>query len=49
MMGALLQLGRGELTLDDLENSLKPGVEMQMDYIVPASGLLLNKIGLEDF
>ena len=49
MMGALLQVGRGELSLDDLENSLKPGVEMQMDYIVPASGLLLNKIGLEDF
>lgn len=49
MMGALLLLGKGELSLTDIENSLKPGVAMQMDYIVPASGLMLNKIGLEDF
>jgi len=49
MMGALLLLGKGELSLEDIENSLKPEVAMQMDYIVPASGLLLNKIGLEDY
>lgn len=44
MMGALIKLGRGEIGLDYLENSLKPESEEVMDYIAPASGLILNKI-----
>jgi len=44
MMGALVQLGKGELTLDDIKTSLLPGKEMQMNYIAPASGLILNKV-----
>lgn len=44
MMGSLVLVGRGELSLEDIENSLKPDCEMQMDYIAPASGLILNKV-----
>ena len=45
MMGSLVLVGRGELSLQDIENSLKPGSpQHQMDYIAPASGLILRKI-----
>ena len=45
MMGSLILVGRGELSLDDIRNSLKPdSPQLQMDYIAPASGLILNKI-----
>ncbi|TRO66392.1 tRNA pseudouridine(38-40) synthase TruA [Christiangramia sabulilitoris] len=48
MMGSLVLAGRGELSLEDIENSLKPETpELQMDYIAPASGLILNKIEFE--
>jgi len=44
MMGALIKLGRGDLSLQYIENSLKPESIEVMDYIAPASGLILNKI-----
>jgi tRNA pseudouridine38-40 synthase len=44
MMGALIKLGRGEITLDYIRQSLKPESTEVMDYIAPASGLILNKI-----
>jgi tRNA pseudouridine38-40 synthase len=44
MMGALIKLGRGEITLDYIRQSLKPDSTEVMDYIAPASGLILNKI-----
>ena len=44
MMGSLVLVGRGELSLEDIKNSLKPEADMQMDYIAPASGLILNKV-----
>jgi tRNA pseudouridine38-40 synthase len=44
MMGALIKLGRGEMSLKDIRNSLKPESNVVMDYIAPASGLILNKI-----
>lgn len=44
MMGALVQLGKGEMGLDDIQSSLVAGCEMQMNYISPASGLILNRI-----
>lgn len=47
MMGTLIQLGRGEINLRNIEESLQPGSEMQMNYIAPASGLILNKIEFE--
>lgn len=44
MMGALVLLGRGELSLNDIQESLDPeNRQFQMDYIAPASGLILNK------
>ena len=47
MVGVLVKLGRGEVTLDYIDNSLKEGVHEHMDYIAPASGLILNKIEFE--
>jgi len=44
MMGALIQLGRGDISLQYIEDSLKPESAVVMDYIAPASGLILNKI-----
>ena len=44
MMGSLVLVGRGELSLEELEKSLSPEVSMLMNYIAPGSGLILNKI-----
>lgn len=44
MMGALIKLGRGDISLLYIEDSLKPESAVVMDYIAPASGLILNKI-----
>ena len=47
MMGALIKLGRSEITLEYIKNSLLPESTEVMDYIAPASGLILNKIEFE--
>ncbi|WP_372936406.1 tRNA pseudouridine(38-40) synthase TruA [Seonamhaeicola sp.] len=47
MMGTLFDLGKGKLTLDDIKASLKPNNAIKMDYIAPASGLILNKVDFE--
>ncbi len=47
MMGALYYLGKGELDLDFITNSLKPDSDLKLIYNAPASGLILNKIELE--
>ncbi|MFD2518688.1 tRNA pseudouridine synthase A [Salinimicrobium flavum] len=44
MMGGLVMLGRGELSLEDIERSFDPEVNMLINYIAPGSGLILNKI-----
>jgi len=44
MMGTLIQLGKGELNLNDIQESLKADINNQMTYIAPASGLILHKI-----
>ena len=44
MMGTLIDLGKGKLTLDDIRISLLPNSTVKMDYIAPASGLILNHI-----
>lgn len=44
MMGTLVQLGRGEFSLADLEKSLDPNIKMPVNYIAPGSGLILNKV-----
>ncbi|QRM90204.1 tRNA pseudouridine(38-40) synthase TruA [Lacinutrix sp. WUR7] len=47
MMGALIKLGRGEITLDYIRATLLPESTEVMDYIAPASGLVLNNIEFE--
>jgi tRNA pseudouridine38-40 synthase len=44
MMGALIQLGKGEIDLDYISNSLKKESTQVMGYIAPASGLILYKV-----
>ena len=44
MMGVLIKLGRGEVDLDYIKKSLNHDSQEVMDYIAPASGLILNKI-----
>ncbi len=44
MMGTLFQLGKGELSLEDIKERLKANSDNQMTYIAPASGLILHKI-----
>ena len=47
IMGALIKLGKNEISLDYIQQSLKPESAEVMDYIAPASGLILNKIEFE--
>jgi tRNA pseudouridine38-40 synthase len=47
MFGALIKLGRGEITLDYIQNTLKPESTEVMDYIAPASGLILHSVNFE--
>jgi tRNA pseudouridine38-40 synthase len=46
MMGALIQLGKGELTINDIQTSLTAENKLQLTYVAPGSGLLLNKLEL---
>jgi tRNA pseudouridine38-40 synthase len=48
MMGALIKLGRGDINLDYISQSLLPESLEVMDFIAPASGLILNKIEFEE-
>jgi tRNA pseudouridine38-40 synthase len=47
MMGALIRLGNGELQLKQLERSLRTGELDQVNFIAPASGLILHSISFE--
>lgn len=47
MMGTLIDLGKGKLTLNDIEESLLLEYKGRMDYIAPASGLILNSVEFE--
>ena len=44
MMGTLIDLGKGKLTLKDIKDSLLSDSNIKMNYIAPASGLILNNI-----
>ena len=44
MMGALIQLGKGAFTMEQLERSLTGDKDIRLDYIAPGSGLFLNKL-----
>lgn len=47
IMGALIQLGKSELTLDQIRDSLKPNSSLQLKTIAPGSGLLLHQISFK--
>ncbi len=47
MMGTLIDLGKGKISMDTIETSLLPNSEIKMNYIAPASGLILNSIEFE--
>ena len=47
MFGELIKLGRGDVNLQQIENSLKPESTEIMDYIAPASGLILHSVDFE--
>jgi len=44
MMGQLILLGKGEISLLELEESLSGNDKTHFRYIAPASGLILNKV-----
>ncbi len=44
MMGSLVRVGNGELSLEDVRKSLLPEVKRPMSFIAPGSGLILNKV-----
>ena len=47
MMGTLVKLGKHDISLDYISQSLQPHSTELMDYIAPASGLILNKVAFE--
>lgn len=44
MMGALFDLGKGKITLEDISHSLQGGNLPPISYMAPASGLILQNI-----
>ncbi|MDO1500544.1 tRNA pseudouridine(38-40) synthase TruA [Winogradskyella maritima] len=48
MIGTLINLGKGDLTLDDIANSLKADSQWQMNFVAPASGLILHSVKFEE-
>lgn len=44
IMGALIQLGKGELTTEILIKSLKTNNDVQLTYVAPGSGLMLHQL-----
>lgn len=47
MMGALFQVGKGELSLETISASLHPNSTILLTTVAPGSGLLLNKLSFE--
>jgi tRNA pseudouridine38-40 synthase len=44
MMGTLVKLGKHEISLENISKSLQPETTEVLDYIAPASGLILNSV-----
>jgi len=47
IMGALILLGRGLLSLEEIQLSLTEDTNIKIPYIAPGSGLVLNKLEFE--
>ncbi|MBT8184720.1 MAG: tRNA pseudouridine(38-40) synthase TruA [Eudoraea sp.] len=43
IMGALIQLGRGEHSIEEIKASLKTDAEITFNYVAPGSGLTLHR------
>ncbi|MBW1298157.1 tRNA pseudouridine(38-40) synthase TruA [Aquimarina litoralis] len=49
MMGVLLDLGKGKINLDFVNNTLDPNQEkITLEHIVPGSGLILNSVKMKE-
>ena len=48
MMGQLIRLGKDEISLEDIKNSLLEPDDIPLDYIAPPSGLILDKVNFEN-
>lgn len=44
IMGVLIRLGKGELTLNQIEDSFDPANDIVLNTIAPGSGLVLNQV-----
>lgn len=47
MLGTLVKLGLGEISLGDIEDSLTGGDNIHLGFIAPSSGLMLNNISFD--
>jgi tRNA pseudouridine38-40 synthase len=48
MMGMLFDIGKGKTDLKFIKQTLQPGNSMKLEYIAPASGLILNEVILTE-
>ncbi|PCJ97172.1 MAG: tRNA pseudouridine(38-40) synthase TruA [Flavobacteriaceae bacterium] len=48
IMGALILLGKGELSIEEIKSSLKEHYPEQISYVAPGSGLLLHRLDFEE-
>lgn len=44
IMGCLFNIGLGKMTITELQNLLNKGSESHLEFIAPATGLILNKV-----
>lgn len=44
MMGMLFDIGQGKVDMEFLKQTLGPGTTIKLEYIAPASGLILNEV-----
>jgi tRNA pseudouridine38-40 synthase len=47
MMGALIDLGRHKMSLEELEKTIDGSHKIKLEHIAQASGLILNKVSLK--
>ena len=48
IMGALIQVGKGELQLSDIKASLIENTKIKMTSVAPGSGLMLYSLSFND-
>ncbi|WP_435313384.1 tRNA pseudouridine(38-40) synthase TruA [Cellulophaga fucicola] len=48
LMGALIQLGKGEIAITEIENALKIDSTTKFSFVAPGSGLMLHSLDFND-